>query len=70
MLLHPRVRERFSFEPEGSDTIGGHVVERIADRETTRPTLICTARGGDILRQGQFVDRTVHRNASWRGVLL
>ena len=54
MLLHPSVRERFGFEHEGSDTIGGHVVERIAYRETTRPTLIRTARGSDILLQGQF----------------
>ena len=54
MLLHSSVRERFGFEREGSDTIGGHVVERIAYRETTRPALIRTARGSDILLHGRF----------------
>lgn len=54
MLLHPRVRERFGFEREGTETIGGRLVERIAYRETTRPTLIRTARGSDPLLQGQF----------------
>ena len=54
MLLHPEVRERFSFEREGSQSIGGRTIERIGYRETTRPTLIRNARGSDLALQGQF----------------
>ena len=54
MLLHPDVRERFTFKHEGDESIGGREVERIAYRETRRPTLIKTTRGRDLAATGRM----------------
>lgn len=54
MLLHPDVRERFSFKHEGDEAIGGREVERISYRETARPTLIKTTRGRDLALTGRM----------------
>ncbi|MCC7179019.1 MAG: hypothetical protein IT177_11570 [Acidobacteria bacterium] len=54
MLLHPDVRERFTFKHEGDESIGGREVERIGYRETTRPTLIKTTRGRDLVLTGRM----------------
>jgi hypothetical protein len=54
MLLHPDVRERFTFKHEGDESIGGREVERIGYRETTRPTLIKTTRGRDLALTGRM----------------
>jgi hypothetical protein len=54
MLLHPDVRERFTFKHEGDESIGGREVERIGYRETARPTLIKTTRGRDLALTGRM----------------
>lgn len=54
MLLHPEVRERFTFKHEGDESMGGREVERIGYRETTRPTLIKTTRGRDLALTGRM----------------
>jgi len=54
MLLHPDVRERFTFKHEGDESIGGREVERLGYRETTRPTLIRTTRGRDLGLTGRM----------------
>lgn len=54
MVLHPRVRRRFTFEANGEDTVGAHVVHRIAYRETARPTLMRGTGGGDLMLQGRI----------------
>ena len=54
MLLHPQVRERFTFKHEGDESLQGRYVERVAYRETMRPTLIKTTRGKDLALTGRM----------------
>jgi len=54
MLLHPRVRERFTFRHEGDESLQGRYVERISYKETVRPTLIKTTRGKDLALTGRM----------------
>ena len=53
MLLHPQVRERFTFKHDGDESLAGRYVERISYRETARPTLIKTTRGRDLALTGR-----------------
>lgn len=54
MLLHPQVRERFTFKHDGDESVAGRYVERISYRETVRPTLIKTTRGKDLALTGRM----------------
>jgi hypothetical protein len=54
MLLHPQVRERFTFRHEGDESLQGRYVERISYRESTRPTLVKTTRGKDLALTGRM----------------
>ena len=54
MLLHPSVRERFTFKHEGDESLQGRYVERISYRESARPTLIKTTRGKDLALTGRM----------------
>lgn len=54
MLLHPQVRERFTFKHEGDESLQGRYVERLSYRETARPTLIKTTRGKDLALTGRM----------------
>lgn len=54
MLLHPRVRERFTFRHDGDESLQGRYVERISYKETVRPTLIKTTRGKDLALTGRM----------------
>jgi hypothetical protein len=54
MFLHPRVRERFSFESAGDETIDGRVVRRVKYREAARPTIMRTTRGADLVLEGHL----------------
>lgn len=54
MLMHPQVRERFSFKHEGDESLQGRYVERLSYRETARPTLIKTTRGKDLALTGRM----------------
>lgn len=54
MLLHPSVRERFSFKHEGDESLQGRYVERVSYREIVRPTLIKTTRGKDLALTGRM----------------
>lgn len=51
-LLHPEIRERFSFKHEEDETIAGRGVVRLSYRETYKPTLIKTFRGRDLALTG------------------
>jgi hypothetical protein len=52
MLLHPRVRDRFTFDDDGDDVVEGVKTRRVEYRETARPTLIKTTRGRDLALTG------------------
>lgn len=54
MLLHPEVRERFTFKHDGDEQIAGRYVERLSYRESARPTLIKTTRGRDLALTGHM----------------
>jgi hypothetical protein len=54
MLLHPQVRERFTFKHEGDESLQGRYVERLSYRETIRPTIIKTTRGKDLALTGRM----------------
>ncbi len=54
MLLHPEVRERFTFKHDGDESIAGRYVERLTYRETVRPTIIKTTRGKDLALTGRM----------------
>ncbi len=54
MFLHPEVNERFRFDREGSETLGGRLVDRFSYREIARPTLIKTTRGRDLGLTGRL----------------
>lgn len=54
MLVHPQVRERFTFKHDGDESLAGRYVERISFRETARPTLIKTTRGKDLALTGRM----------------
>jgi len=54
MLLHPQVRERFTFKHEGDESLQGRYVERVSYKETARPTLIKTTRGKDLALTGRM----------------
>jgi hypothetical protein len=54
MLLHPQVRERFTFKHDGDESIAGRYVERLSYRETVHPTLIKTTRGRDLALTGRM----------------
>jgi hypothetical protein len=54
MLLHPTVRERFTFRHEADESLQGRYVERVSYKETTRPTLIKTTRGKDLALTGRM----------------
>lgn len=54
MLLHPQVRERFTFKHDGDESLAGRYVERVSYRETARPTLIKTTRGKDLALTGRM----------------
>lgn len=54
MLLHPEVRERFTFKHDGDELIAGRYVERLSYRESARPTLIKTSRGRDLALTGHM----------------
>lgn len=54
MLLHPQVRERFTFKHEGDESLAGRYVERVSYRETARPTIIKTTRGKDLGLTGRM----------------
>jgi hypothetical protein len=54
MLLHPQVRERFTFKHDGDESLAGRYVERISYRETVRPTIIKTTRGKDLALTGRM----------------
>jgi hypothetical protein len=54
MLLHPQVRERFTFKHDGDESIAGRYVERLTYKETARPTLIKTTRGKDLALTGRM----------------
>lgn len=54
MLVHPQVRERFSFKHDGDESLAGRYVERLSFRETARPTLIKTTRAKDLALTGRM----------------
>jgi hypothetical protein len=54
MFVHPRVRDRFSFVLDGEEIVGDRTVQRVRYRETTRPTLIKTTRGRDLVLEGHL----------------
>ena len=54
MFVHPRVRDRFTFVLDGEELFGDRPVKRLRYRETTRPTLIKTTRGRDLVLEGQL----------------
>jgi hypothetical protein len=54
MFVHPRVRDRFTFVRDGEELVGDRTVQRLRYRETTRPTLIKTTRGRDLVLEGQL----------------
>ncbi len=54
MFVHPRVRERFTFVSDGEELVGDRTVQRVRYRETTRPTLIKTTRGRDLVLEGHL----------------
>ena len=51
-LLHPEIRERFSFKHDEDETMAGRGVVRLSYRETYKPTLIKTFRGRDLALTG------------------
>jgi len=54
MFVHPRVRDRFTFVLDGEELLGDRPVKRLRYRETTRPTLIKTTRGRDLVLEGHL----------------
>jgi hypothetical protein len=54
MFVHPRVRDRFTFVADGAELVGARTVQRLRYRENTRPTLIKTTRGRDLVLEGQL----------------
>lgn len=54
MLVHPQVRERFTFKHDGDESLAGRYVERLSFRETARPTLIKTTNGKDLALTGRM----------------
>jgi len=54
MFLHASVKERFTFTMAGEETMGGRVVQRVRYRESARPTLIKTTRGGNLALEGSL----------------
>jgi hypothetical protein len=54
MFVHLRVRDRFTFVLDGEELVGDRTVQRVRYRETTRPTLIKTTRGRDLVLEGQL----------------
>jgi hypothetical protein len=54
MLVHPDIRERFRFQHQGDESIGGREVERVSFVEIVRPTLVKTTRGRDLALTGRM----------------
>lgn len=53
-LLHPEIRERFTFKHEAEETMAGRSVVRVSYRESYKPTLIKTYRGRDLALTGRM----------------
>lgn len=51
-FFHPVNLPRFTFHRTGTERVGGVACEKVAFVETHRPTMIMTARGGDVASSG------------------
>jgi hypothetical protein len=53
-LLHPRNRERFTYEKHGLERLAGRQLRRIDFTERVSPTIIQTSQGGDVPSRGSI----------------